>query len=136
VVTFEEVGAILDEIAEEIPKDFYSELNGGIFLSPETKIHPENPNDSDGPDNLYIVGEYHNERTGYGGLGRYIAIYYGSFVKLFGRRNLKIQKDELRRVLIHEFTHHMESLAGEHGLEIKDAENIENYKRKFLNGGN
>jgi len=132
VITFEEVGAMLDEIAEEMPEDFYRELNGGIFLSPETKMHPDNPKDGCGQMNLYIAGEYHNERTGYGGLGRYIAVYYGSFVKLYGRLGPKAQKDELRRVLVHEFTHHMESLAGEHGLEIKDAENIEKYKRNFM----
>ena len=132
MITFEEAGAMLDEIAEEIPGEFYRELNGGIFLLPDVKIHPESPEDARGPENLYIVGEYHNERTGYGGLGRYIAVYYGSFVKLFGQIGPKNQKNELRRVLIHEFTHHLESLAGEHGLEIKDAETIEQYRRKFV----
>jgi hypothetical protein len=132
LITFEEVGAMLDEIAEEMPGDFYTELNGGIFLSRELKIHPENQANIHNPENLYIVGEYHNDRTGYGGLGRYIAVYYGSFAKLYGSLDPKTQKDELRKLLIHEFTHHMESLAGEHGLEIKDAEKIERYKRKFI----
>ena len=131
MVTFEEMGAMLDEIAEEMPEEFYRELNGGIFLSPETKIHPESPEGIRGRENLYVVGEYHNERAGYGGLGRYIAIYYGSFAKLYSRLDPKIQKEELRKTLVHEFTHHLESLAGERGLEIKDAETIEGYRRKF-----
>jgi hypothetical protein len=38
------------------------------------------------------------------------------------------QKAELRRILRHEFTHHLESLAGEKGLEIKDRIEIEKYK--------
>jgi len=127
MLNFEEVGAMLDALAEEMPEEFYRDLNGGIFLSPETKMHPEGES---GPENLYIVGEYHNERTGYGGLGRYIAVYYGSFARLYGGLGPKAQKEELKKILIHEFTHHMESLAGEHGLEIKDAEKIAKYKKK------
>ena len=122
---------MLDDIAKDMPGDFYKELNGGIFLSPDTKLHPENQGDTAEPENLYILGEYHNDRTGYGGLGRYIAIYYGSFAALYGNVSQARQKKELRRVLIHEFTHHMESLAGEYELEIKDAVQIEKYKRRF-----
>jgi len=128
-VTFEEVGLMLDDISEEIPKDFYRELNGGVFLSPDIKLHPESKgyvND------LYILGEYHNDRKGMGGLGRYIVIYYGSFIKLYANLPSQQQKEHLRRVLIHEFTHHLESLAGERGLEIKDAENLEQYRQKFM----
>ena len=36
-------------------------------------------------------------------------------------------KEQLIRVLKHEFTHHIESLAGERELEIKDAKYIQNY---------
>ena len=31
---------MLDEIADEIPREFYHELNGGILLRPEAKLHP------------------------------------------------------------------------------------------------
>ena len=129
MITFDEVGIMLDDIAEEIPKDFYRELNGGVFLLPDVKTHPEsrgNIND------LYILGEYHNDRKGLGGLGRYIVIYYGSFIRLYANLRPEQQKDELRKVLIHEFTHHLESLAGEHGLEIKDAVQLEKFKQRFM----
>jgi len=129
-ITFDEVGLLLDDIAEEIPKDFYRELNGGVFLSRETKLHPENMGRAG--NNLYILGEYHNERKGYGGLGRYIVIYYGSFIRLYSHLQPHQQKEELRRVLLHEFTHHLESLAGERGLEIKDAQQINQYKQRFI----
>jgi len=128
-ITFDEVGAMLDDIAEEIPKDFYRELNGGVFLSPDIKMHPEGSRN--GAENLYILGEYHNDRKGMGGLGRYIAIYYGSFIRVYADMSPKEQKEHLRGVLLHEFTHHMESLAGEHGLAVKDAQRLEQYKRRF-----
>ena len=35
--------------------------------------------------------------------------------------------EQLREVLRHEFTHHIESLAGERGLEIKDEQQIRDY---------
>ena len=128
MITFDEVGAILDEIAVELPKEFYRDLNGGVNLVDDTRIHPE----SGGARDLYIVGQYHYEPMG---LGRYIAIYYGSFVSLYGDLPLSAQKDELRKVLIHEFTHHLESLAGERDLEIKDAVELAKYRRRFRQKG-
>lgn len=64
---------------------------------------------------FYTLGEYiHDE------MGRYIIIYYGSFIALY--KNLPPEKfrEELRDTLVHEFTHHIESLAGERSLEIED----------------
>ena len=130
MVTFEEAGLMLDDIAEEIPKEFYRELNGGVFVVPDVKKHPESSGDRF--DNLYILGEYHNDRTGMGGLGRYIVIYYGSFVRLYSHLKPERQKEELRRVLIHEFTHHLESLAGERGLAVKDAQQLEIYRQRYI----
>ena len=40
------------------------------------------------------------------------------------------QKEELRNVLIHEFTHHLESLVGERDLEIEDARELAKYKQR------
>jgi len=121
MLSFEEIGAMLDDIADELPEDFYRELNGGINLLPDIKKHPESKNDG----SLYILGEYHRESRG---LGRYINIYYGSFTAVNGYRPAEQQKSELRRILLHEFTHHLESMAGERGLEIKDKIMLEKYK--------
>jgi len=140
MITFEEAGLMLDDIAEEIPQDFYRELNGGIILLPDMKIHPESRgfigNNGDniysGNDNLFILGEYHNDRKGMGGLGRYIVIYYGSFIRAYPNIGREAQKERLRKVLIHEFTHHLESLAGERGLEKKDAQELEKYRQRFM----
>ena len=126
MVTFEEAALMLDEIADSLPKDFYKELNGGIILSPDTRMHPES-HESGG---LYTLGEYHNDRKGYGGLGRYIVMYFGSFMKVYSHYPPERLKEELRRVLIHEFTHHLESLAGERDLEIEDAYKLARYKQR------
>jgi hypothetical protein len=60
-------------------------------------------------------------------MGRYITIYYGSFSHVYGHLEKKALKEQLRETLKHEFTHHIESLAGERGLEIKDARYIADY---------
>ena len=118
--TIDEVHQILDRIAEELPQDFFKELNKGIVLLPEHKIHPESRN----RDKLYIMGEYARDIT-----GRHIAIYYGSFEKLYGGHSLESIEERLKDTLLHEFTHHFESLAGEKGLEIEDAMDMERYRR-------
>lgn len=119
--TIDEVHQLLDEIAEELPIEFFDKLNEGIVLLPEYKLHPE----SRTGDRLYIMGEYRKSIT-----GRNIAIYYGSFERVCSHYTTKKLKKQLRDTLLHEFTHHLESLAGERGLEIKDAEDINKYKRR------
>jgi len=57
----------------------------------------------------------------------YIAIYYGSFERVYGHLSRESLKEQLAHTLKHEFTHHLESLAGERGLEIKDAKFLEDY---------
>ncbi len=41
ILSFDEAGALLDEMAEEFPPEFYDELNGGIALLPEAQEDPE-----------------------------------------------------------------------------------------------
>lgn len=110
LLTFEEVRSILDVIAEELPREFFRDLNGGIPLLPETcQDHGDSVHD------LYTLGEYVEDE-----MRRYIIIYYGSFVALYKYLSQEELRKELKETLIHEFTHHIESLAGEYGLEIED----------------
>lgn len=118
----EEVHAILDEIAEGLPREFFEKLNEGIVLLSRYKIHPSSRDNS----TLYIMGEYSVSIT-----GRNIKIYYGSFKKTYRHRSRKVIYEKLKETLLHEFTHHLESLAGEKDLEIKDAENLRRYKKKL-----
>lgn len=39
MASIEEVQLILDEIAEELPPEIYKDLNGGIILLPQVKLH-------------------------------------------------------------------------------------------------
>jgi predicted Zn-dependent protease with MMP-like domain len=118
MISLEEMEVMLDEIAVGFPQELYKELNGGIVLLPEVKLNKIGRNND-----LYILGEYHKG----GGLGRYITIYYGSFSRLYGRLEKENLRERLTHVLKHEFTHHLESLAGERGLEIEDAQYISDY---------
>lgn len=119
--SIDEIHEILDEIAEELPEEFFYKLNEGIILLPEYKLHPK----SRERDKLYVMGEYRSSI-----IGRNIAIYYGSFERVCGHYSMKELRKQLKDTLLHEFTHHLESLAGERGLEIKDAEDINKYKNR------
>ena len=126
VLSFDEAGALLDEMAEEFPPEFYEDLNGGILLLPEALPDPDYPRED-----LYIMGEYCNDQ-----MGRYINLYYGSFAALAGLEDWSEEdwEDELWETLSHEFTHHIEGLAGERGLEIKDADFMEQFRREREEG--
>lgn len=119
--SIEEVHEILDKISEELPKEFFQELNEGIVLLPQIKMHPKSRKESP----LYIMGEYSRSYT-----GRNIKIYYGSFKRVYRNASRKTVYRELEETLLHEFTHHIESLAGEKGLEIKDKQNMNRYENK------
>ena len=120
-ISFEEFGLLLDEVAENLPKEIFVYLNGGINLLPEPLPSPE-------AEGLYILGQYH-----YGGsLGRYITIYYGSFMRLYGRSSRQFLKRQIDKVLRHEFLHHLESMAGEKDLEIQDARELARYKTRGI----
>ena len=118
ILSFDQAGDLLDEMAEEFPEEFYAQLNGGISLLPEAKEDPEG-------EDLYIMGEYCNDM-----MGRYIVLYYGSFAALARLEDWTEEdwEDELYTTLSHEFTHHIEGLAGERGLEIRDDLEMEQYR--------
>jgi hypothetical protein len=122
VMTIDEMQDILDGLAEELPPIFYEELNGGILLLPEARRSQYAQ-----ADDLWTLGEYRYSHS----MGRYIVIFYGSFIKLFGHYSAERMTVELRKTLRHEFRHHMESLAGEDGLEKEDAAYITKYLAGF-----
>jgi len=121
LVSIDEMNEMLNEIADEIPEPFYRRLNGGVILSPEAVLHDD---DVDG--NLFVLGEYHHDN-----MGRYIVMYYGSFCETCRGMSRERLYKRLKKTLLHEFTHHVESLAGERGLEYKDAREIAKYRRRM-----
>ena len=123
MITIDETHEMLDKIACELPEEFYRDLNGGILLLPQEKLSPAAV-----ADDLYILGEYVYSTS----MGRLIYIYYGSFARMFGHLNRDSFEERLRETLYHEFTHHMESLAGERGLEKKDELQLREYKKRHI----
>ncbi len=119
-LTFDEVSEWLDEVADSIPQELFDGLNGGVVLLRKTCLSPH----AKGND-LYILGQYNHDPYG---LGRYIQVFYGSFVRVYARSSLKEQKDGLRTLLLHELTHHVESLAGVRDLEVKDEIFLNEYR--------
>lgn len=121
MISIEEMQKILDDIAAEFPQEFFEELNGGIILLPDAKLH-----DKDLHNDLFILGQYFRG----GSMGRYIAVYYGSFRRVFGHLPLEKLKSELRSTVRHEFRHHLESLAGSDDLELIDEDNLARYREE------
>lgn len=74
MITFDECGAMLDEIADSMPYELYRDLNGGISLLPQLKVHPKALNND-----LFILGEYIRNS-----LGNAIVFYYGSINRVYG----------------------------------------------------
>ncbi len=109
--SYEEMGQILDDLAEELPEVFFEGLNLGVVLFENLKIHDEATNKE-----LVILGEYHRTK-----IGRQIRIYYSSFRQIYGHVEYDELVEALRETLRHEFTHHIQDLAGDKGLEIQDA---------------
>ena len=116
-MTIDEMHLMLDEIVEEFPPAFFETLNGGISLLPNIKMSGHAV-----ANDLYTLGEYRRDA-----MGRYIYLYYGSIMQAHGYLPPERMRDRLRKLVSHELTHHLESLAGEKGLEIKDHENLQRY---------
>lgn len=110
---------LLNELCDELPEEVYKYLNAGITLLPDTVYSPEAR-----AGDLYILAQYHRDA-----LGRYISVYYGSLTRVYGHLPPGQFKDALRRVLRHEFRHHVESLAGNRDLEREDEEFLQRYKQ-------
>ena len=115
--SIDEINEMLDDIASHLPQEVFRELNGGVSLLPDAKKSAAAPDGG-----LYILGEYRRDQ-----MGRYIVMYYGSICIVHGGESRGRLRDSLRKILTHELTHHLESLAGERDLEIQDEEDLEEY---------
>lgn len=117
MLSFDEVGALLDRAAEALPREIFLDLNGGVNLIDDVR------RDDSGN---YIMGLYHHD-----GMGRYIEIFYGSFAALYPNASAKKLEEELKKTLHHELTHHIENKAGDRTLERWD----ERHKAELAMGG-
>ena len=87
ILSIDAVNDILDEMAEGFPAVLFEELNGGVNLLEEAMPDPEFPEGE-----MYFLGEFCDDC-----LGRYINLYYGSFVALAEREDWT--EDDWRREL-------------------------------------
>lgn len=106
MMDFEQAGCALDELIENLPEGIFKELNGGVSLIEEERKSE---------DGRYTLGTYFVN-----GMGRYIEIYYGSFIGLYGETDDELFLKRLKKTLNHELTHHVENMAGDRSLERWD----------------
>ena len=123
VLTFDQAGDLLDELAEAFPEALFDGLNGGVNLLEDAVPDPEFP-----AGEMYVLGEYREDL-----LGRYINLYYGSFAALAEREDWTEEdwRTELRQTLSHELTHHMESRSGLHALDDKDEAELAAWRAEY-----
>lgn len=117
MITFDECGAMLDEIADSMPYELYRNLNGGISLLPQSKVHPKALHND-----LFILGEYIRNS-----LGNAIVFYYGSINRVYGSLGIEEYRKKLVGIFHHELRHHNEYLAGCDDLGIYDKNQIDDY---------
>ena len=120
MVTFEECAQMLDEIADSMPQELFRDLNAGMSLEPQAKLHPQSVRGE-----LYILGEYVRNS-----IGNSIVFYYGSINRVYGSLDNEKYRKKLVEILHHEVRHHNEYLAGCDDLGIFDRNQIDDYLRK------
>ena len=123
MLTLEEYKGIVSELMDELPEEFYRDLNGGVIVSEALAI-PDYARRGD----LFTMGQY----LVYAGM-RQIVLFKGSFDRVHPTAGPDEAKVLLRGILRHEFRHHLESLGGVRNstsLEAEDARKKEAYLRR------
>ena len=118
-MNFKEFQRLIEEMVADIPPEFMEGLQG-VHVIEEVK-------EEEGYDDVVRMGEYLDpgpaDFLGAGeGLGRDVAIYYGSFATIAADDPDFDWEEEAWETLTHELRHHVESLAGEDFLVQDDVE--------------
>ena len=121
MISTEEYKAIISDLMDELPEEFFRELTGGVIMS-EALVIPDYARDND----LYTLGQY---QVCYG--LRQIVMLKGSFDRLYPQADMAQAREILRGVLRHEFRHHIEFLGGIHNSSSLEAED-ERKKQEFI----
>lgn len=119
--------AAVETMVSEIPEEFLEGLQG-VHVLPDARREA-------GYQDVYRLGEYLDPGAadflgGNPGLGRHIALYYGSFVALAEGDPEFDWEGEIWETLTHELRHHVESLAGEDFLVQDDLEREKGFHRR------
>lgn len=121
-ISYRRFREIVSEEMDLLPQYVFEELSGGVLVEKKAKLSPDSV-----ADDLFIMGLYR-----WGGLGKQVTLFYGSFVEVYGDASEKTYRAKIRDTLRHEFRHHMETRAGEFGkgsLLEEDARRRERYIR-------
>ncbi|MFA7460635.1 MAG: metallopeptidase family protein [Trueperaceae bacterium] len=123
-MTFAEFERMIEEMVAEIPPEFMQELQGVHVLEHE-RVEEEY-------DDVFRMGEYLDPGPadflgGGEGLGRHVALYYGSFKAIAAYDPEFDWEAEAWETLTHELRHHVESLAGEDFLVQDDVERAKEF---------
>ena len=121
MISIEEYRSIISELLDELPKEFFRELSGGVVVSEDSAI-PDYAREND----IYTMGLYKI----FSGV-RQIILYKGSFDRMYPNADAVEAKRLLRGILRHEFRHHLEFLSGIHNDESLEAED-ERKKQEYL----
>jgi len=126
-MTYARFRRVIAEMVDELPPEFMRGLQG-VHAIEEAK--PE----EDFVD-VWRMGEYldpgSDQFLGAGeGLGRHVALYYGSFVHVAGDDPEFDWEEEMWETLTHELRHHVESLAGDDSLNIEDEMVARDFERR------
>ena len=121
MISLEEYKKILSELLDELPEAFFQKLSGGVIVS-EAAVIPYYARGND----LYTLGEYQI----YSGI-RQIAMFKGSFDRIYPYADAAEARDLLRGILRHEFRHHLEYLGGVHNSSSLEAQD-ERDKQAYL----
>jgi len=125
-VTYARFKRVVEAMVEEIPDAFLQDLQGVHVL--------EHAKAEDGYRDVYRMGEYLDPGPedflgGSDGLGRHVALYYGSFARIAEGDPDFDWDEEIWETLTHELQHHVESLAGDGRLIEEDLMDAQAFER-------
>ena len=121
MISTETYSRILSQLLDELPAEFFRELSGGVIVSEAAPI-PDYARAGD----LYTLGQY---QVSHG--MRQIVMYKGSFDRVYPQADEAEAVPLLRKILRHEFRHHLEYLGGVHNSTSLEAED-ERQKQAYL----
>ena len=121
MLSTEAYSRILSRLLDELPAEFFRELSRGGIVSEAAPV-PDYARAGD----LYTLGQYQISH----GM-RQIVMYKGSFDRVYPHAEEAEAVPLLRRILRHEFRHHLEYLGGVHNSASLEAED-ERQKQAYL----